>query len=56
MLTLAWNLAHQVKVRPIPDNSVEAIFALDVREIGCKAVPDFDTVVRHDFLFPIHFG
>ncbi len=25
MLTLAWNLAHQVKVRPIPDDFVEVI-------------------------------
>lgn len=27
MLTLAWNLAHQVKVRPIPDDLVELILA-----------------------------
>jgi hypothetical protein len=27
MLTLAWNLAHQVKVRPIPDDFVEIILA-----------------------------
>lgn len=32
------------------------ILALALREIGWKAVPDFDTVERHGFLFPIHFG
>lgn len=28
MLTLAWNLAHQVKVRPIPDDFVDVILDL----------------------------
>ncbi len=33
MLTLAWNLAHQVKVRPIPDDFVDVILALKAETV-----------------------
>jgi len=33
MLTLAWNLAHQVKVRPIPDDFVDVILALGAETV-----------------------
>ena len=33
MLTLAWSLAHQVKVRPIPDDLVEVILATEAETV-----------------------
>src|SRR5690606_6454795 len=33
MLTLAWNLAHQVKVRPIPDDLVGVILATEAETV-----------------------
>jgi len=33
MLTLAWNLAHQVKARPIPDDFVDVILALEAETV-----------------------
>lgn len=33
MITLAWNLAHQVRVRPIPEDFVEVILALGAETV-----------------------
>ena len=33
MITIAWNLAHQIKVRPIPDDLVEVIPSLEAETV-----------------------